>query len=114
MSKLLLWLIFAILIAHGNTADLPTDQKLIVVMLDGCRWDYFTHNPGLSGFQKIKEGGVVAKYVQPILPSSSFESWTTISTGKIFCFYFFSRKAVILDCGQPHNTFFVVVNCLFL
>ena len=83
MSKLLLWLIFAILIAHGNTADLPTDQKLIVVMLDGCRWDYFTHNPGLSGFQKIKEGGVVADYVQPILPSSSFESWTTISTGKI-------------------------------
>ena len=58
MSKLVLWLIFAILIAHGNTADLPTDQKLIVVMLDGCRWDYFTRNPGLTGFQKIKEGDV--------------------------------------------------------
>jgi predicted AlkP superfamily pyrophosphatase or phosphodiesterase len=113
MSKLLLWLIFAILIACGNTSDLPTDQKLIVVMLDGCRWDYFTRNPGLSGFQKIKEGGVVADYVQPILPSSSFESWTTISTGKIF-FDFFSRKAVFLDCGQPHNPVFIVVNCLFL
>ena len=93
MSKLLLWLIFAILIAHGNTADLPTDQKLIVVMLDGCRWDYFTHNPGLSGFQKIKEGGVVADYVQPILPSSSFESWTTISTGKIFLNFFFVESS---------------------
>ena len=92
MSKLLLWLIFAILIAHGNTADLPTDQKLIVVMLDGCRWDYFTRNPGLSGFQKIKEGGVVAEYVQPILPSSSFESWTTISTGKIFLLFFVENQ----------------------
>ena len=60
-----------------------SDKKLVVIMLDGCRWDYFSRSPQIHpGFTKIKNEGVVAKYVQPILPSNSFPSWTTIATGK--------------------------------
>ena len=59
-----------------------TRNKLIVVMLDGCRHDYFSRNEtNHPGFQHFKNQGVVAEYVQPIYPSSSFESWTSISTG---------------------------------
>ena len=51
-------------------------------MLDGCRWDYFSRNEEIhEGFQKFKYQGVVADYVQPIFPASSFQSWTTINTG---------------------------------
>ena len=54
-------------------------------MFDGLRWDYFNVQDH-PGFSKIKENGAVADYVQPILPSSSFQSWTTIATGT-FLFY---------------------------
>ena len=72
------WFIFS----FAPSFSLPSEQKLIVVMLDGARWDYFNAKDH-PGFLKIKESGSVAEYVQPILPSSSFESWTTISTGRI-------------------------------
>ena len=59
-----------------------TRNKLIVVMLDGCRHDYFSRNESNHpGFQHFKTEGVVAEYVQPIYPSSSLESWTSIVTG---------------------------------
>ena len=47
-------LFLVIIITCGNAFELPTDQKLIVVMLDGCRWDYFTRDiekhPGFKRF----------------------------------------------------------------
>ena len=56
--------------------------KLIVVMLDGCRHDYFSRiDPTTGGYAKIKHDGVIVDYVQPILPSLSWPSWTTIVTG---------------------------------
>ena len=59
-----------------------TDKKLVVIMLDGTRWDYFSSRPQLHpGYSKIKSEGVIAKYVQPILPANSYPSWTTIVTG---------------------------------
>ena len=57
-------------------------NKLIFIMLDGCRHDYFqSDSKNHPGVRFIKENGVVADYVQPIFPSNSFQSWTTISTG---------------------------------
>ena len=57
-------------------------NKLVVIMLDGCRHDYFKRDSkNHPGYRFIKENGVVADYVQPIFPSNSFQSWTTISTG---------------------------------
>ena len=56
--------------------------KLVVIMLDGCQHDYFKRDSkNHPGYRFIKENGVVADYVQPIFPSNSFQSWTTISTG---------------------------------
>ena len=87
MRKLSLILIALLLPLVQNRVpleDQSDDKKLVVIMLDGCRWDYFSRNPQLHpGYSKIKTEGVVADYVQPILPSNSFPSWTTISTGKV-------------------------------
>ena len=51
-------------------------------MLDGCRYDYFSRmEPNTGAYEKIKTEGVIVDYVQPILPSLSWPSWTTIVTG---------------------------------
>ena len=51
-------------------------------MLDGCRHDYFSRmEPNTGAYEKIKNEGVIVDYVQPILPSLSWPSWTTIATG---------------------------------
>lgn len=88
MSSLKLYLVLSFLFfsvqAENKTEIEPLDpsKKLIVIMLDGFGWNYF-QQPGLlhPGYERFKKEGVVAEYVQPIFPSSSFESWTTISTG---------------------------------
>ena len=83
LSVILIALLFPLVQNRVPLEEKSDDKKLVVIMLDGCRWDYFSRNPQLHpGFSKIKTEGVVADYVQPILPSNSFPSWTTISTGK--------------------------------
>ena len=58
-------------------------EKLVVMMLDGFRWNYFDHfGPDeIPAFQRFMENGVKAEYVQSIFPSKSFPSWTSIATG---------------------------------
>lgn len=81
MSKLLLYLCLSFFVAKAEN-DADPSKKLLVVMLDGCRWDYFKRNiDSHPGYRLFQSEGVVADYAQPIFPSSSFESWTTINTG---------------------------------
>ena len=57
------------------------NPKLLVIMFDGCRYHYFSRmEPNTGAYEKIKTEGVIV-YVQPILPSLSWPSWTTIVTG---------------------------------
>ncbi|ODM96364.1 Ectonucleotide pyrophosphatase/phosphodiesterase family member 6 [Orchesella cincta] len=56
--------------------------KLLVIMLDGWRWDYYDRQKDeLPAFSKFLQEGVQAKWVEPVFPSISYPSWTTISTG---------------------------------
>ena len=67
-------------IVHGKPA--AAKPKLVAIMLDGCRWDYFSRaEADHPGYKKFKNEGVVAEYVQPVYPASSLQSWTTIATG---------------------------------
>jgi predicted AlkP superfamily pyrophosphatase or phosphodiesterase len=77
-------IIIAVLIGVTLGASIDSKNKLLVFMIDGCRWDYFSRTPGAdtnAGFQIIKEKGVIVEYVQSIFPSLSYPSWTTIATG---------------------------------
>lgn len=58
-------------------------NNLVILMVDGGRHDYFSRmdKVDVPAFSTIAAEGVVSQYVQPILPSSSFQSWTTIVTG---------------------------------
>ncbi len=60
--------------------------RTVLVVLDGFRWDYAerelaVNEESLPAFARFKSEGVRAEYVQPIFPSVSFPSWTTIATG---------------------------------
>ena len=63
--------------------------RLAVILLDGFRWDYADRMAAeeIPNLKWFVSGGVRAEYVQPIFPSSSFPSWTTIVTGKDFLMF---------------------------
>ena len=58
-----------------------SDQKVILILADGVRWDYLTQ-PNLTGFEQMLRRGVKAEYVQPIFPSNSYPNWYAIVTGR--------------------------------
>ncbi len=76
-------LLLALLLCSTNAAT-HNDEKLVVFLFDGFSWDYLDHLDAedVPAFTSIMNGGVRAEYVQPIFPSVSWPSWTTIVTGK--------------------------------
>jgi predicted AlkP superfamily pyrophosphatase or phosphodiesterase len=60
-----------------------TEEKLntvIVVSLDGIRFDYPERSPGL-GFDKIEKEGLKAQYLEPVYQSSTFPAHVSMATG---------------------------------
>lgn len=81
------------------------DNKLLLILVDGCRWDY-PDQEGLPGFRKLAENGVRAPYVTPIFPSNSYPNWYTITTGErcIVCFHVsFLKVQRIFFLVHPHR-----------
>jgi len=61
-------------------------NKLVVIVIDGFRWDYFDKyhektGGELTGFQKFMDSGVRAHYLESVFPAESFPAWQTIQTG---------------------------------
>ncbi len=79
--KTLVVLVSALLLNVKTCAS----EKLMIIMLDGFRYDYIDRltEEQIPNFYKIVNGGVRAEYVQPPFPSKSWPGWTTISTGKL-------------------------------
>ncbi|CAL1274325.1 unnamed protein product [Larinioides sclopetarius] len=61
-------------------SEVTASRKLIVVLVDGVRWDYLD-DKNLKGFRRIMEKGSRASYVTPIFPSLSYPNWETLVTG---------------------------------
>ncbi len=55
-------------------------NKLILILLDGFRWDYF--QPNHVGFHQMFQEGVKAEYLQPVFPSVSYTNYYSIATGE--------------------------------
>lgn len=64
------------------TNEISAGKKLIVLSIDGLRWDYITDPKlELKGIWKIIENGVRAQYVNPVYPTLSYPNWYSIVTG---------------------------------
>lgn len=57
-------------------------SKLLLLLLDGFRWDYFDL-PGLElrGFPRLFQEGVKAEYMIPSYPTNSYPNYYTLMTG---------------------------------
>ncbi|XP_054157985.1 glycerophosphocholine cholinephosphodiesterase ENPP6-like [Oppia nitens] len=68
---------------HENTSNNDSNknpQKLLIILVDGFRWDYATR--ASKGFSTIARNGVKAPYVTPIYPANSYPNWASIVTGR--------------------------------
>lgn len=54
--------------------------KLLVVLLDGLRWDHFGLN--LEHLNKIEQSGVKAEWMEPVFITMSLPSMISIATGR--------------------------------
>lgn len=71
-----------VIISDDDSAEVSQEGiKLLVILVDGFRWDYVSLDKSLKGFPKIAENGVRAKYVKPIFPANSYPNWYAIATG---------------------------------
>jgi len=82
--KLFVVAVFYQSIKEATTSPPPHDgRKLLVIMIDGFRWDYFkqfgTNN--LSGFNRLRSAGVSAGELLPQFPSLSFVNYYSLMTG---------------------------------
>ncbi|MBN3278625.1 ENPP6 phosphodiesterase, partial [Polyodon spathula] len=60
------------------------NQKLLVFLIDGFRYDYINDNElvSLPGFKEITENGVKADYMIPDFPSLSYPNYYSLMTGR--------------------------------
>ena len=68
-----------LLISSVCEAKVPSTNKLMLILMDGFRYDYFT--PELRGFNRMFENGVKADYMLPAFPSVSMTNYYSILTG---------------------------------
>uniref|UniRef100_A0A0K2TR93 Ectonucleotide pyrophosphatase/phosphodiesterase family member 6like [Oryzias latipes] n=1 Tax=Lepeophtheirus salmonis TaxID=72036 RepID=A0A0K2TR93_LEPSM len=89
LASLLLYLLSpCVPLSRAMTSDTPDGyrNRLLVVVVDGFRWDYLRKfslrsGKGFPGFEEFKRGGVHTKYLKSVFPAESFPAWQTINTG---------------------------------
>ncbi|CAG5128632.1 unnamed protein product, partial [Candidula unifasciata] len=76
------WLLLALLNAEasGSVASPPWPQKLLVLLLDGFRWDY-AERLSLPNFQRLQNIGVKAGFVTSDFPTLSYPNYYSLMTG---------------------------------
>ncbi|MCB2208530.1 MAG: ectonucleotide pyrophosphatase/phosphodiesterase [Bacteroidetes bacterium] len=82
MKKNILLLLVPIVIFSACNKEAPKQDQpyLIVLSLDGFRWDY-THNAHTPTFDSLKAAGVIAESLKPSYPTKTFPNHYTIATG---------------------------------
>jgi len=76
-------MLFLAALVAACQAQATEDPALLYILLDGFRWNYVDDpaRGNIPGFDRLLEEGVRAEWVNPIFPSLSYPSWTTLSTG---------------------------------
>ena len=73
-------LLLACAASPGKPAPEPTAKTVIVLSMDGMRWDYPSRDH-LEAFAQMAERGLKAGRMTPPFPSLTFPSHSTIATG---------------------------------
>lgn len=74
--------IFSIVCLHLLFSRNTSGSRLLVILLDGFRWDYLEQDGHmLPGFGSILQHGVKAEYMIPVYPTLSYPNYYSIMTG---------------------------------
>lgn len=111
LNSTLLILFANIYLIHGHRSNEKSSNKnkLIIVLADGLRYDYFDRVPANGGLSKLIKSGVRADYVQPVFPTKSYPNWYTIATGLyveshgMTGNYFYDPPSDSFFKSAPHN-----------
>lgn len=66
---------------QSKTTATKKNQKLLIILADGFRFDYVQKIPQNGGIAALLKSGVTAEYVRPVFPTKSYPNWYTIATG---------------------------------
>lgn len=75
MSAVVLWLLLAFAVCAC------VSSKVLLVSMDGFRWDYLHHVSGLDNFTRLARQGVGVDYVNPVFSTKTYPGHYTIVTG---------------------------------
>ena len=72
-------------IVELTMSELAKPNKLLLILVDGFRWDYFDKfsDAELPGFARLRQNGVAAEALIPVFPSLSFVNYYSIMTGHL-------------------------------
>lgn len=59
-----------------------SERPLLVLLIDGFRYDYTQNLTRLPAFQELLSAGVKVDYTTPDFPSLSYPNYYTLMTGK--------------------------------
>ncbi len=72
-------------------------QKLLLLLLDGVRWDYLNYDGlGQDGFRRVIREGVKAEYLQCDFPTRSTTNYYSIMTG-MCCIYMYNQISILIS-----------------
>ncbi|MCI0658185.1 MAG: alkaline phosphatase family protein, partial [Acidobacteria bacterium] len=71
---------FALLLLGASPRQSPADSTLVILSMDGMRYDYPDRIEG-GAFQRLERQGVRADRLIPPFPASTFPVHATLATG---------------------------------
>ena len=82
-----LFLLFFVLVAHAsssaNSTQTPPTSRLLILFLDGLRWDYLNHFDDSSGFGQMRTRGCHVPRVKPVFPSTCYANVHALFAGEL-------------------------------
>ena len=74
---------------NGTWERRPERDKLLVIVIDGFRWDYLDwfhkrRNRYFPGFTEFRRSGVSTQYLKSVFPSESFATWQAWTSSSHF------------------------------
>ncbi|KAL5110899.1 Glycerophosphocholine cholinephosphodiesterase ENPP6 [Taenia crassiceps] len=80
-----LFLLFFVLVAHASSSayntQTPHDSRLLILFLDGLRWDYLNHLDETGGIGRMRAQGCHLPRVKPIFPANCYNNLHAIFAG---------------------------------
>jgi len=72
--------VFSCQVNKGKGSYSPSEQYVIMLSMDGFRWDYAARNP-TPWLDYLARHGVMADYIKPVFPSKTFPNHYSMATG---------------------------------